>query len=118
MDVNSSSAGPNQASDYTFHGTFSLSNKQWEALNLPLSDTPQISFTQFTDFNTSSDIPITPHRIPISSPEVPNISTTLKVGVWKYSDKVTVDGGKRVKCKLCPDVSYVFHKNVRTDPLS
>ena len=56
----------------------------WEALNLPLDDTPQISFTQLTPctyFNAFSDVPsIVPH-IPISSPEVSTTSTTLKSGV-------------------------------------
>ena len=118
MDTNSSSVGPSQASSSTFHGPFSLSNEHWEALNLPMSDTPQIPFTQFTDFNASSDIPTTPHHILISSPEVSTTSTTLKFGVWKYFDKVIVDGVRMAQCKLCPDVSYAFPKNAGTGPLS
>ena len=83
-----------------------------------MSDTPQISFTQFTDFNASSDISTTPHHITISSPEVSNTSTILKFRVWKYFDKVTVDGARMAQCKLYPDVSYAFSKNAGIDPLS
>jgi len=92
----------------SWYGTFSLSNKQWEALNLSLSDTPQIPFTQFTDFNASSDIPTTPHHIHISSPEVSTTNTTLKSGDWKYFNKVTIDRVRRVRCKLRPNILCLF----------
>ena len=78
MDANSSSVRPSQASDFRYHGSFSLSNEQWEAWNLPLSDTPQISFTQCTNFNASSDIPSTALHILISFSKVSTTSTNLK----------------------------------------
>ena len=50
-----------------------------EALNLPLSNTPQISLTQYTYFNVASEPTTT--RIPINSPEVSINSTNFKSGV-------------------------------------
>ena len=117
MDANSSSADPNQASSSRYHGSFSLSNEQWEALNLPLADTLQISLTQCIYFNAFSEPNATPHIL-ISSLEVSTISTNLKFEVWKYFDKVIVDGVRRVQYKLCQNVSYAFPKNARTEPLS
>ena len=60
MDVNSSQAGSSKASGSKIHGNFNISNDAWETQNMPLDDTPQISYTQltpFTDFNTFSDVP-------------------------------------------------------------
>jgi len=115
MDANSSSAGYSQASDSRFRG---FSNEQWEALNLPLNDTPQISFKQYIDFSASSDIPSTVPYIAISSLEVSTTSTNLRSGVWKYFDKVTVDRVRRAQCKLCSDISYAFPKDAIIGPLS
>ena len=75
MDANSSSVGYSQASDSRFRG---FSNEQWEALNLPLNDTPQISFKQYIDFSVSSDIRSTVPYIAISSLEVSTTSTHLR----------------------------------------
>jgi len=65
MNVNFSQAEFSQASGSRFHGNFNVSNDTWDALNMPLDNTPQISYTQLTpctDFNASSDIPNTvPH---------------------------------------------------------
>ena len=69
MNVNSSSFGSTQTSGSKFRGNFSFNNEHWEALNLPLDDSPQISFTQYTDLNGFSDIPNTVSHIPISSPK-------------------------------------------------
>ena len=81
MDANSSQAGSSQASGFRFHGNFNISNDTWEALNMPLDDTPQISYTQLTQCNASSDVPSVVPHIPISSPEVSTTSTTFKSGV-------------------------------------
>ena len=88
---------------------------------MPLDGTPQISYTQLTrctDFNASSDVPSTVPHILINSAEVSITSTTSKYGLWKYFDKLTANGARRAQCTLCPDVSYSFHKNARTDPLT
>ena len=88
---------------------------------MSLDDTPQIPFTQLTpciDFNTSFDISSIVPYIPIISPKVSTTFTTLKSGVWKYFDKLTVNGVRRDQCKLCPDVSYSFPKNAGTGPLA
>ena len=84
---------------------------------MPLADTLQISFTQYTDFSVSSEL-ITTLHILISSSEISNTSTNFKFGVRKYFNKVIVDGTKRAQYKLCSDISYTFPKNVGTDPLS
>ena len=109
MDAYSSSADPSQAFDSRYHDSFSMSNQQWETHNLPLVDTPQISFTQYTNFNASSEPTITSHIL-ITSPKVSTISPNLKSGVWTYFDKVIIVGVMRAQCKLCPDVSYDFFK--------
>ena len=71
MDANSNQAGSNQPSGSKICDNFSISNDTWNALNMPLDDTPQISYTQLipcTDFNASSDVPSTVLHISISSP--------------------------------------------------
>ena len=81
MDANSSQAGSSQLSGSKIRDNFSTSNDTWDAINMPLDDTPQLPYTQLTPcthFNASSDIPsIVPH-IPVSSPEVSTPSTTLR----------------------------------------
>ena len=57
-----------------------MTNEQWETHNLPLADTPQIPFIQYTDINASSE-PTTTSHIPINSPEVSTTSINLKLGV-------------------------------------
>ena len=47
MDANSSQAGSSQASGSRFHDNFNTSGDTWEALNMPLDDTPQISHTTY-----------------------------------------------------------------------
>ena len=42
---------------------FSLSHEEWLALNLSLTDTPQFSFTQSSDFNASYEPTITSQYI-------------------------------------------------------
>jgi len=97
MDLNSSSAGASQTSGFKYYDSFSLNNEQWETLNLPLSDTLQILFTQYTYFNVSSESRTISHKL-INFPEVSTISTNLKSWVWKYFDKVIVYGAKRAQC--------------------
>ena len=60
-------AGSSEASDFRFRDNFSFSNEHWKVLNLSLDGTPQISFTQYTNFNASSDISSTVSHITISS---------------------------------------------------
>ena len=94
-----------------------MNNEKWLAFNLSLADTPQISFTQSSDFNFSLRI-CHCHYIPASSLEVLTITTNLKFEVWKYFNKIIVDGVKRAQCKLCTDISYAFLKNAGTGELS
>ena len=48
MNVNSSQAGSSRDSAYRFHGNFNISNDTWETQNMPLENTPQISYTAYT----------------------------------------------------------------------
>ena len=61
MNAHSSSASPSQASASKFHGSKHMSNEQLKDLNLSLTDTPQILFTQYTDFNASFEPNTTTH---------------------------------------------------------
>ena len=83
MDANSIQAGSNQVSGSRFHDNFNISNDTWEVLNMPLDDTPQLSFTLLIpciDFNFFPYVSSTVPHIPISSPVVSITSTTLKFG--------------------------------------
>ena len=77
MDAYSSSANPSQPSGSRVNRSFSLNNEEWLALNLPLANTPQILFTQSSDFNASFE-PATNTYIPASSPQVSTTATNLK----------------------------------------
>ena len=45
MNANSSQTGSSQPSGSRFRDNFSIKNDTWDTLNMPLDDTPQISYT-------------------------------------------------------------------------
>ena len=114
MDSHSSSASHSHASGSSYRFNVHLTSQELEELRRPITDTPHFPFTaiedvetQIPDFNASSE-PATIGHIPTSSPEVTTSSKPAKSEVWKYFDKIMVDGARKAKCKICPNVIYAF----------
>ena len=103
---------------FIYHGSFNLSKEEREALNLPLTENSTYFIHTIVKFNTSSEPGTTTTQIHVNSPEVSTTSTNLKFEVWKYFNKIIVDGVRRAQCKLFPDISYAFLKNTETNQLS
>ena len=124
MDSHSSSASRSHASGSASRFNVHLTSQELEALRRPLTDTPHFPFTAIEDVETqnpdfyASSEPATIGHIPASSPEVSTSTKPSKSEVWKYFDKITVDGARKAKCKICPNVIYAFPQSTGTNPLS
>src|SRR3954464_15860246 len=91
-----------------------LTQEEWDDLARPLAESQPTTFSQ-EDFEPSTNVQETQpsSEIPSSSagPSTARNTSKSKSKVWKYFDKVEVDGVRKDKCKICPNVTYAFPIN-------